>query len=55
MVYKGTQELETDRFILRRFKMSDAHDIYFNWSSEGAAKYNAWKVHSSKMDQGISQ
>lgn len=48
MVYKGTQELETDRFILRRFKMSDAHDIYFNWSSDqDAAKYNAWKVHSS--------
>lgn len=40
--------METERFILRKFKMSDAHDIYTNWlSDKDAAKYNAWKVHQS--------
>ena len=44
----GTVELETERCLLRRFKMSDVHEIYANWlSDEDSAKYNAWKVHSS--------
>jgi ribosomal-protein-alanine N-acetyltransferase len=44
----GTVEIETARFTLRRFQMSDAGDIYANWlSDEDSAKYNAWKVHSS--------
>lgn len=44
----GTVNLHTDRFILRRFRMSDAQDIFTNWLSDSdSAKYNAWKVHSS--------
>lgn len=44
----GTVELETERFTLRKFQMSDAQDIYSNWlSDKDAAKYNAWRVHSS--------
>ncbi|NLJ58619.1 MAG: GNAT family N-acetyltransferase [Tissierellia bacterium] len=44
----GTKELETERFILRKFKMSDAKDVYNNWASDrDSAKYNAWKIHSS--------
>ena len=43
----GTIQLETERFILRKFRISDAHDVYENWSSDkDSAKYNAWKVHS---------
>lgn len=48
MKHSGTQVLETDRFILRKFNMTDAHDIYINWlSDKDSAKYNAWRVHSS--------
>lgn len=44
----GTVRLETERFYLRKFQMSDAHDIYSNWlSDEDSARYNAWRVHSS--------
>ncbi len=44
----GTVNLHTDRFILRRFRISDAQDIFINWLSDSdSAKYNAWKVHSS--------
>lgn len=44
----GTIELESERFILRKFKMSDAEDIYSNWLSDAdSARYNAWKVHTS--------
>lgn len=48
LLLSGTVDLETDRFILRKFKMSDAYDIYSNWlSDKDSAKYNAWKIHSS--------
>ncbi len=44
----GTQDIVTDRFFLRKFQMEDLNDIYNNWTSDSeAAKYNAWKVHSS--------
>lgn len=44
----GSVNLETERFILRKFRMSDARDIYSNWlSDKDSARYNAWKVHSS--------
>jgi len=44
----GTVQMETERFILREFQMSDAHDMYSNWlSDKDSAKYNAWRVHSS--------
>ena len=42
----GTNELETERLFLRKFKESDALDIYVNWASDkDSAKYNAWSVH----------
>ncbi|HNZ82168.1 MAG TPA: GNAT family N-acetyltransferase [Sedimentibacter sp.] len=48
LVLSGTVQLETKRFLLRKFQMSDAHDIYSNWlSDEDSARYNAWRVHSS--------
>ena len=30
----GTQRLETDRLILRRFTIEDADDMYNNWASD---------------------
>jgi ribosomal-protein-alanine N-acetyltransferase len=45
----GTQNIETKRFLLRKFDRNDIKDIYSNWTSDiEAAKYNAWKVHDSE-------
>lgn len=30
----GTQRIETDRLILRRFRLEDAEDMYANWASD---------------------
>nr|WP_312576046.1 GNAT family N-acetyltransferase [Sedimentibacter sp.] len=47
--HTGTQNIETKRFLLRKFNKNDISDIYNNWTSDiEAAKYNAWKVHDSE-------
>jgi len=47
--HNGTENIETKRFLLRRFHKYDVKDIYNNWTSDlEAAKYNAWKVHDSE-------
>lgn len=49
--HNGTQNIETKRFLLRKFHKNDVHDIYNNWTSDiEAAKYNAWKVHDSESE-----
>lgn len=35
MNHKGTVRLETDRLILRQFKIEDAESMYRNWASYG--------------------
>lgn len=46
MKHLGTQRLETDRLILRRFEMSDAKKAYMNWMSrDTVTKYLRWKTH----------
>lgn len=46
--HKGTVNLTTKRFLLRKFEKKDAGDVYNNWTShEEAARYNAWTVHDS--------
>lgn len=48
LMLSGTVQIETRRFVLRKFQMSDAQDIYYNWlSDKDSAKYNAWRVHTS--------
>lgn len=47
--HTGTLNLETDRFVLRKFKLGDAHDVFTNWASDkDSAKYNAWSVHTDQ-------
>ena len=47
--HKGTVPLETNRFMLRKFQLSDSHDVYENWSSDyDSARYNAWNVHENE-------
>ena len=44
----GTQRIETQRLILRRFKMEDADDMFHNWASDPeVTRYLTWPVHSS--------
>lgn len=44
----GTITLETERLILRRFKIEDAENMYNNWASdEKVCRYVTWDVHES--------
>lgn len=48
MNHKGTQKLETNRIILRKFEMKDAKDMYKNWASDPeVTKYLTWQPHES--------
>ena len=42
----GTIPLETDRLILRRFKIEDANEMYKNWATDPKCnKYLEWNLH----------
>lgn len=46
MQHKGTVRLETERLILRKFKLDDAKDMYYNWASDPLCnKYLSWELH----------
>ena len=43
MKHSGTQRLETDRLVLRRYTRADAAAMYKNWASDdGVTKYLMW-------------
>ncbi|MFT4104145.1 MAG: GNAT family N-acetyltransferase [Lacrimispora sp.] len=48
MEHCGTQVLETDRLLLRRFTADDAEAMYKNWASDlEVTKYLTWPAHES--------
>ena len=48
MNHTGTQRLETDRLVLRRFKREDAKAMYKNWASDSeVTKFLMWPPHES--------
>lgn len=48
MKHCGTQRLETERLILRRFVIDDAAAMYKNWASDDeVTKYLMWHTHTS--------
>lgn len=48
MEHKGAICLETDRLILRPFKIEDAEEVFNNWASDDeVTKYLTWPTHSS--------
>ncbi len=48
MKHCGTQQLETKRLILRRFRPEDAAAMFTNWASDDeVTKYLTWPTHSS--------
>lgn len=51
MKHLGTQTIETERLILRRFKLSDAQDMFNNYcSSEKVTEFMSWYPHKSIED-----
>lgn len=56
MKHCGTQKLETDRLILRRFTNSDAASMFKNWAAdEDVTKYLMWQPHSSiQVSQNVT-
>ena len=57
MKHCGTQRLETDRLVLRRFVKDDAAAMYHNWASDKeVTKYLMWPTHSSQeTSQGVTE
>ena len=48
MNHCGTQRLETERLVLRRFVIEDAEAMFQNWASDGeVTKYLTWPPHDS--------
>ena len=44
----GTQRIETDRLILRRFRVEDAEEMYANWASDPeVTRFLTWPPHAS--------
>ena len=51
MNHKGSIELETQRLILRKFKVEDAKEVFKNWTSDDeVAKFVRWSTHKSIED-----
>ena len=47
MNHIGTQYIETDRLILRRFELADAQAMFDNWASDNeVTKYLTWPAHA---------
>jgi ribosomal-protein-alanine N-acetyltransferase len=48
MKHQGTKRLETDRLILRQFKIEDADAVYNNWASDPeVTRYLTWPCHTT--------
>lgn len=48
LTHVGTKEIETERLILRRFKIEDAKDMFKNWASDPEnVKYLSWNAHKN--------
>jgi [ribosomal protein S5]-alanine N-acetyltransferase len=46
LVHKGTQLIETERLVLRRFKQSDAEYMFKNWATDSeVSKFLSWNTH----------
>ncbi len=51
MQHKGTVRLETNRLILRPFKLEDAETVFKNWASDDeVTKFLTWQTHATVED-----
>jgi len=55
MKHLGTKYIETNRLILRQFKVTDAGAMYKNWASDTeVTKYLTWPAHQSvKVSEAV--
>lgn len=54
MEHKGTQEIQTERLLLRRAVMEDAQPMFKNWASDAeVTKYLTWPPHDSEEITGM--
>ena len=48
LTHKGTQDIRTERLLLRRFKLTDAEEMYANWESDvEVTRFLSWSAHES--------
>lgn len=48
LIHKGTQEIITDRLLLRKFREKDAKDMFDNWANdEIVTEYLSWPTHEN--------
>jgi len=51
MNHKGSIKLETQRLVLRKFKVEDAEEVFKNWTNDDeVAKFVRWSTHKSVED-----
>lgn len=49
MNHYGTQRIETERLVLRRFTLDDADAMFQNWASDSeVTKYLMWPTHANR-------
>jgi ribosomal-protein-alanine N-acetyltransferase len=45
--HQGTNTINTDRLILRRFEITDANDMFKNWANDSeVTRFLTWETHS---------
>lgn len=48
LMHKGTQIINTDRLLLRRFAFDDAYDMFKNWANDCmVTKFLTWRPHNN--------
>ena len=53
VAHRGTQTIETERLILRRFRIEDAQAMYERWASDSqVTRFLTWPVHA---DAGVTK
>ena len=51
LTHVGTQKIETERLLLRRFEVADAEEMFKNWASDTEnCEYMTWSAHKSIED-----
>lgn len=55
--HSGTKTIETNRTIMRKFKLDDAEDMFNNWASdEQVTRYLTWQHHKTlKVSQDVME
>ena len=48
LIHKGTERLETERLILRKFSVEDFKEVYENWACEDkVTEFLTWASHKN--------